>query len=476
MSASNLVYVDPEYEGILLSAFLQKSPAVETHTDILEQLSGEIFTVPAYKWLVERFLSKGVVPTKPTVTQTLVEEFGADPDRLGLMTTTLEALYTMPVEVPVEAVDSFRRFLTFQNLSAGITQFFTDFHRSRNVPLAIRELEEKIASSKRILVPRALGVYDYAATWKAREELRVHQRDNPELYPRLRLGIPDFDKQVKMKVGTVTNFLAPMKRYKSLILASVAFAGLLQGFNVLLVVLENTVDLTMARLDSMVTRIGYDRIVQSLRTKAERVYADEIMQRLDTWQNRLKIVKGEPNRVSTHDVRATVNRLRHDEGFVPDVRIWDYLNIAKPSTTKNLAGKTMEDHDLQTQICLDLQAEAKDPVSPCISVTATQSNMGGLEVDKQGRPVKIGAHNQGRSIGIAQTLDNSLAVNLEVTSTEDSGWQPPQIVLSIVFMRDGKISKPDIKLVSEIDNMCIDTSMRSLWSEAEWAPMAPPLR
>jgi hypothetical protein len=113
-----------------------------------------------------------------------------------------------------------------------------------------------------------------------------------------------------------------------------------------------------------------------------------------------------------------------------------------------------------------MQTYAKRKGRESIVVTATQANMAGLEIDTAGKPIKINASHQGRSIGIAQAVDATIAVNLEVTQTEDSGWQPPQILLSLLYLRDGKIIQPDIKLESVIDAMCIDVSQRSLWDEA----------
>lgn len=434
--------------------------------DIPSLIRPEIFTVPAYQWLAKHLKGGGLPPTKPQLMQAIVEGH-PDPDAKAKHEQALMLLYERDLSGIDDATASFRRYIAFQIATGTYAKALTDFKRDRNVAFAIREMQEGVSSAERVMSGSQLRVTDYASSWGEREAKRIHRRDNPDLYPRLRLGIPKFDQQVPMETGTVTNFLAPMKRYKSLILATAAFCGLLQGFNVVLVVLENAIDMTMDRMDSMITRIGYDRIVTGLKTKQEKAYADELMHRLDTWMNRLKVIKGEPYQTGIAQVRPELKRLAVTEAFVPELFVFDYLNIAKPSTAKSADGKMLERHEQQTQIAFDMQSLAKDPINPCIIVTASQSNMAGLENDKNGRPIKIGAQHQGQSIGIGQAVDANIAVNLEVLQTEDTGWQPPQIIFSILFLRNGKVVMPDIPLISAIDEMCIDRSTRALWHECE---------
>jgi hypothetical protein len=276
------------------------------------------------------------------------------------------------------------------------------------------------------------------------------------------MGVSKFDAQIKMTSGTVTNFLAPMKRYKSVILASLAFAGLLQGFNVAFVVVENTIQLTLDRLDSMFTQVNYERIVNSLLTVEERNQVEELFAKINSWPQRLKVIKGEPYAIGTREVERELATLKRKEGFVADVKIYDYLNILNPST-----GGKADDWLGQTQLCWDLQNVAKAPGNECICITATQANMAGAEVDKDGKPIKLRQHHQGRSLGIAQAVDATIAIDIEVTGKADEAQTaPPQIILSPLYLRDGFIMYPEVRLVSEIDKMCIDRGQRALWEEA----------
>jgi len=473
MTQQSLVLVDPEYEGIILAAVLQRVPSI-INGGIPALLQPDVFSVAAYRWLVGKGCNPP--PPRPKLSEMIREEFtGADLEKHEV---SLLRLYELDITEHLEgAEDSFRRYLSFQTLSAGVSATFTTFKKDRNVPLAIREVLTAAQKAEGIVGKSKLQVVDYADDWQRRQADRLYKRDNPDLHPRLRLGIPMLDQQVKMESGTVTAFLAPMKRYKSVILCSVAFASLLQGYNTTLCVLENSVDMTMSRLDSMVTQIGYDRIVNGLLTKGERGYADQVMGRLDSWQNRLKVIKGEPYQTGMAQIEPEFDRLAAVEGFITETFVYDYLNIGKASRSKGHDGRPLAAHELQTQIAFDLQGTAKKKGSPKIVVTAAQTNVEGLGLDKNGRPIKITAQHQGQSIGIGQAVDANLAVNLETVQTEDSGWQPPQLVISILYLRDGKIIQPDVPLVSIIDEMCIDRSMRNLWTEAGdgMSPPMPPM-
>jgi hypothetical protein len=460
---SSLVYVDPSFEGVILASLLQRHPDVEA-SDILPYLKGDLFSVEAYRWIVRQFGDS--VPSREVLNQIVHESYAVDLSKRDQYLAIIENLFAADLSKLADAMVSIRRYIVFERTSMATVKFHERFKETRDVRNALEDLRQEVNAAATVLSSNAVIIVDYARDWQRREEARIHKRDNPDLHPRLLLGVPMFDQQVKMIPGTVTNFLAPMKRYKSVILASAAFSALLQGFNVCLVVAENTIDLTLSRMDAMVTRIGYERIVNALKTPQEQAYADTLLARLDSWGNRVKVIKGEPYRIGMVETEAACAKLEKEEQFIPEVTIFDYLNIAKPSTTVSITGERLRDNDLQTQICWDMQSYAKRKGRESIVVTATQANMAGLETDTTGKPIKINASHQGRSIGIAQAVDATIAVNLEVTQTEDSGWQPPQILLSLLYLRDGKIIQPDIKLESVIDAMCIDVNQRSLWDEA----------
>jgi hypothetical protein len=214
----------------------------------------------------------------------------------------------------------------------------------------------------------------------------------------------------------------------------------------------------------MFAQISYDRVVNFLKDPSERKKVDELYSKMDKWPQRLKIIKGEPGQLSIPDIDRELKRLEKEEGFQAEVKIVDYLNLLKPSV------QTLKDNDDQTTIVWDMQNSAKDPSRPSIYVTASQANMAGAEIDKDGKPVKVKQHHQGRSIGISQAVDNSIGIDIEYTGSKsnEGGNPPPQIILSPLFLRDGSIMYPEVRCVSEIDRMCIDREQRKLWDEVEW--------
>jgi hypothetical protein len=464
------VYVDPETEAMILAAIIQKVPRVYS-SGLVSQIEDWHLTAEPYQWYIRTF--KGEVPLKVRLKEE-IENSLTDKDAKERHWIALERLYDLQLPEMDQVVSTFKGYIAFQTASVGVRKFYEDFGRTRRVDFALDDLRKTVQRSKNLIEQEGISTFDFAKGWHAREEERKYLRDNPDLKPRLRLGVPKFDNQVKMEAGGVYNFLAPMKRYKSVILASLAYSSLLQGYNTALVVLENTPQLTMDRLDSMFTQLNYERLVSFLKTKKEKEYADQLMDRINKWPQRLKIIKGEPNKTGTLEVEQELAVLNSEEGFVAEVKIYDYLNIMKPSTG------AADDHLGQTQLVWDLQAVAKAKGQECVVVTASQANTGGLELDKNGKPIKIQVSHQGKSIGISQAVDATIAINLDPGPIDEGGLvAPPQIILSILFLRNGKVSIPDVKLVSEIDRMCMDRSQRHLWEEAvEFdgiQPSAPPV-
>lgn len=470
MDAVMLPFVDPDTEAQLLAAIVQRDPDV-LRSGLLADLDASQFSVPSYQWLVSEVLTGSEDPPPwPILHEKIVATFpqAEEQDKQVLV---LKRLYEIEPTWVDDAVTSFRRFIAFQTASAATRKCFESFQRTRNVELSLRSLSNGVDDAMRVLDGSHLHVVDYAAEWAEREAQRKIKRDNPDLYPRLRMGIDRFDAQVSMELCTVTNFLAPAKRHKSIVLASLAYAAVLQGFNVALVVVENTVELTTARLDAMFLQLNYDRVCSYLKTSEEKAYADTLFARMQSWPQRLKIIKGEPQKTGTAEVERELRVLRQDEGFRADVKLYDYLNIMKPSHDFG-----HDDWKAQTQLVWDMQAVAKKKGEECIVVTASQTNVAGLATNKDGTPVKVQAHHQGRSIGITQGVDATIAIDIEPGQEDALGGQmlPPTIVLSLLYLRNGAITDPAIKLVSEIDRMCLSREQRKLWEEIDDGAALPP--
>ena len=409
-------------------------------------------------------------PPWPILHEKIVATYANEEER-EKQALILKSLYEIDISWLEDAVSSWRRFVAFQTASVATRRCFEGFQRTRNVELSLRSLQQGVDDAMRIMEGSQLTVVDYAESWIEREAQRKVRRDNPDLYPRLRMGISRFDAQVKMEAGTVTNFLAPAKRHKSIMLTSLAYAAVLQGFNVALVPIENTVELTMARLDAMFLQLNYDRLCAYLKTREEKAYADAIFARINSWPQRLKVIKGEPQKTGVAEVERELRTMRERDGFRADVKLYDYLNIMKPSKESG-----HDDWKAQTQLVWDMQAVAKKKGDECIVVTASQTNVAGLATDKEGKPVKVQAQHQGRSIGITQGVDATVAIDMEPGRSDGIGGPtlPPTIILSLLYLRDGAINDPEIKMVSEIDRMCVEREQRRLWDEVDDGASNPP--
>ena len=108
--------------------------------------------------------------------------------------------------------------------------------------------------------------------------------------------------------------------------------SLLQGFNVLHVVYENTIELTENRYDALFGNINYNRISNLAISSDEKAAFDYMFGQIKTWGSRLKILKCIPQQTTILELEEEIELLKYREGFMPDVVVLDYLNIVKPSS------------------------------------------------------------------------------------------------------------------------------------------------
>jgi hypothetical protein len=245
----------------------------------------------------------------------------------------------------------------------------------------------------------------------------------------------------------IVDFMAPFKRYKSVFLNAFGYAALLQGYNVLHVVYENSKDLTMARYDSMFSELNYYRVDNAVITVEEKQRMDSMFDWMDSWHNRLKLIKCVPKKTTMFDVEEICVAEYEKTGFKEDVIILDYVNIMGPSV------KSKEERLDQEKILWDIKEVADKRNS--LVLTATQSNMSGVA---EGR---LSDTSRGKSIGISQALDVSIAID-QTKEEKDEGI----ICLSPKFARGFEISIPEIILDVDISRMCVSKELHNLWQEA----------
>ena len=420
----------------------------------LKQIKPEYFQVESYKWLVKQLQARDWKPIKQGYLDQLLLEL-KDEARRNQYRLQLNNLYAHTVEFTEDAATSFKSYLAFCTLNSTLVGSSEGYKNSQRIDFFIRDLQEGIDSAKQIIRGDAFRSVDYVSNFNERIDQRTQERDNPAIAPRILTGIPGLDLQFNIKGPMVVNFLAPFKRYKSIFLNSLGFAALLQGFNVLHVTLENDERLTNSRYDAMFSLISYDRIAGALVTQQELDKLRLLYTWMDSWENRLKVVKGTAYSTTAKDIIAEVERLHTVEGFIPDVVIVDYMNVLAANT------KEPEERHEQNKIVWDLKLVGEKYSCPII--TASQATREAAEAKR------ITQAQQGKSVGISQAVDLTIAID-QTPQEKASGI----IILSPMFSRAGPITIPEIALASDLSRMLVSRSLPELWQKAlELNPTMP---
>jgi len=412
----------------------------------LAQIKPEYFQVDAYKWLVKQLKKRDWQPiTQGYLDQLLLEL--SDELKRSQYQLQLNNLYAHKIEYVGDAAKSFKSYLAFCTLNATLVGSSEGYKSSQRIDYFIRDLQEGIDSAKQIISGDTFRSVDYVSDFGDRLTQRKTERDNPEIAPRILTGIPGLDLQFNIKGPLVVNFLAPFKRYKSIFLNSIGFAALLQGFNVLHVTLENDERLTNARYDAMFSLISYDRIAGALVTQEELDKLKTLYTWMDTWGNRLKVVKGKAFVTTSKDIIAEVERLHTAEGFIPDVIVVDYMNVLAANN------KEREERHEQKNIIWDLKAVGEKYGCPII--TASQATRDAAIAER------ISQAQQGKAVDISQAVDLTIAID-QTPQEKASGI----IILSPMFSRAGPILIPEIVLESDLSRMLVSRSLPDLWQKA----------
>jgi len=438
--------VDILVEVEFLSSIAQECQIVDK--DVLEHVLPDYFSADVYKWYVEQLRKRNwKVPKFDFIDQLLLEV--EDEEKRVRYKDQLEYLYTKPLDFVQDASDSMRGYISYCKLNSLVSESFQKFGRSKEkrVDFLLKDLKTGIFQAQSVLSGEDMKVTDYVNTYEERQEKRKLYRDNPNLNPVIKTGITQLDVQFQLKAPMIVDFMAPFKRYKSVFLNAFGYAALLQGYNVLHVVYENSKDLTMSRYDSMFSELNYYRVDNAVLTPDEKRKMDAMFEWMGRWHNRLKLIKSTPKKTNMFDIEEICINEYERTGFKEDVIILDYVNIMGPSV------KSREERIDQEQILWDIKQVAERRNS--LVLTATQSNMSGVA---EGR---LSDTSRGKSIGISQALDLSIAIDQTKEEKEEG-----IICLSPKFARGFEISIPEIILDVDISRMCVSKELHNLWQEA----------
>jgi len=448
-------FVNLNMESETVRACLQKPGFAQR---LLSHVSEDIFTNEIHRWIISqvKFLTiqnRGKLTHVPVDVLKHLASRIEDKDKQTLYTQAIDNLYKKPVEYEDYSAQYMRDNASYQYLTSGIREALSQYKQPSDIKRFIRTIEESARKSSAILSD--VEIYDYASNWKERESVRKFAQEVSVNNIIVRMGIPKIDEQIKLIPGTVTGFVAPFKRYKSVFLNHVGMSALLQGLNVFHVTLENTVEMTADRYDAMFSNLETKKVLGGNRSAAEQERIEQVLGRLAGWPQRLKIFAGVAQKTSFMDVATEIENLEMNEGFSPEVVIFDYANIAAPSVEM----KNTEDHRIQGQIVWDAQFLAKKMRTPHIVVTAFQSKSEGIKAER------LDSSMIGKSIGIAQALDQCISID-----QNENEKALGIVTLSPLFIRNGPITHSHVTLDSDMSRMAVDKgAIELLWQQVmEW--------
>jgi hypothetical protein len=341
------------------------------------------------------------------------------------------------------AKDQFIDFLSSTHIEKAYQEGKLLFQRTMDVSLFSAKVKHGLLEAERIKYGTGTdNVFDWLEQRPKRESQRGIISDG------LRLGIPKLDEQFVFRRGTLTAFLGAYKRYKSIMLNHCGFAAMLQGYNVLHVSYENTLQQVGDRYDSRFTGVDYKRMTRALVSEEELKVIDVVFEKLESLPNRLKIQLCKPYRDAINVINSAVEKTIEMESWALDILIVDYVNLCASE-------KRIDDDYKRIELaCWDMQSMAKE--RDITVITACQAKLGAEEQDS------LKGGDTAGSVGILRAADNQIAIN----QTSDE-YKKGIIRLSPLLFRDDEIVTRDIPLNHELTRMCVSRESDALWKEME---------
>jgi len=433
-------------ETEFLAAIIQGKS--EISSDLLANVEPGHFSVESYQWVVKQLKGRSWTPIQYQFLDQLLDEAIKDEEKKALFKMQLYQVYARDLTFVEDSVAKFKTFISYSIVKATTKQAFDNFDRTGRVDYMLKDLGEAQRKASTVVGEGSYKHSDWASGYKGRQEKRLLERDNPAIRPVIKMGIKGLDTQFQIRAPMVINFLAPFKRYKSIVLNHASFVALLQGFNVAQIVYENTIELTEDRLDSLATGLSYDRLLSMALTPDEKKRAEDLFKWTSSWSSRLKILKCQPMVTTMLDVEEQLERWNIQENFKPDVIVIDYYNIIAP--IKKFGG---EERLEQGSIIWDIKNLADKLFVPVI--TASQSNTEGAVAER------LEMDHQGKSIGISQGVDMTVAINQTKEEREEG-----LLVFSPLFMRGFPITIPEVVTDCDLNRMSICKDISELWQLA----------
>jgi len=337
-------------------------------------------------------------------------------------------------EIELSGDASFNKYWVGNFMSQSVLDEIrnSDYDADKVRDLSVLASELKNVAEGKITPVR---VWDVSSDKKVDERIDFYQAEKEKV---LKIGISLFDEQIEMSNGTVTIFMAPFKRYKSITLTNVGAVALAQGYSVFQVHYEGKQKLWEKRYDSCISGIPYNRLYKDLNEK-EKNLLKKVYRNV---KGKVYFMKATPKKVGYPEIKNELEKLKK-EGIFFDVVIVDYLNLMRPSK------KYGDDWIEQGDLAWDLVTLSQEGY---IVVSAAQSKMGSVSKEV------LGPDDLGRSAVIVQATDNLIALNQN--RTEYAGGL---LRMNPLVMRYDKVSAQEIRLVMRLFKMRLSDEMDSMF-------------
>jgi hypothetical protein len=429
-----------------IAGFLRKKELLEKFADRIQIFDFDSIQ-PGLNWIIDKavvfYKRYGSVPTLEFLMVELERE-NLSEDRKAVLAQLIERLYSLSEDEISYKVDLFRDEMVRLLLSSFLPQL-TKRIEGENVMRIVEELNKFVVDVRGFYAKES--VIDFGKTFADREQRRrLLLRERV-----MRTGIRDLDEQVRITYRSVTAFLAPYKRYKSITLTNMGWAALVQGFNVLHVNYEGRQELWEARYDARFADMDFNKVFYMRRSESDQQRLEAVARMIDSWKQRLFLMRGIAYVTSVDDILSVINDIERARGLYIDVVIIDYFQIMGASGIK--FGEE-EDWWYQHKIAWDLVRLANSGELGRIVIGALQTKMSAVTAES------LRSDQSGRSIAYPQVLDNIIAIN----QTRDEHVEGI-IRFSPVVIREGEIKKEHCKVEAELWKIKVAKEMDSLLDE-----------
>jgi hypothetical protein len=364
----------------------------------------------------------------------------------GKILLIIENLISKKPEYEDIAKDQFLDFITTQKLERAYNEGQQLYQQTLDVNYWMAKMWMGLREAEKITT----GSKSPSHNWLEEKEIRARNRGT--VAEGLRLGIQEMDEQFTFRRGTLSAFLGPYKRYKSIMLHHCGFAAMLQMNNVLHVTFENTLQQTGDRYDSRFTHVDYKRMCKNLLVEDELEQMEKVYERMGNFPNRLEILPCIPYTDTVRFIEKTIDKLSLTKGWGVDVLIVDYLNIVGIED-KRIAG---DDYKRIEVVVWELQNLGKSRnfavISACQTVKGAEEREHLKKADTAG------------SVGILRACDNLIAIN----QTKEEFGQG-NIRLSPLLFRDDEIVHEDVTMHHDLSRMCVSEEGDNLWGAVDFA-------